>query len=331
VSPATADLQVRKNASTLTELEKQDFVEAVLALKKITAPDSTLNIYDTFVLRHLESFAGGHAHEGPAFLPWHRQFLLEFERELRKVNPNVTVPYWDFTVDNSPTSPIWSSDFLGGDGNRDNKSIVEDGPFAQGKWILPVDGTDLRRQFGLFAETLPTLKEVEAGLAIMIYDSLPFDLGSSVEESFRNYVEGFNHLSGEAEMHNRVHLWLGGSSTIDVSPNDPIFWLLHANFDRIWAEWEALYGLNYLPLSGARPGHNLHDTMFPFDVAPADVLDHRALGYIYDTELAGNLVPEPSSLGLGMLGALALFVVAWRRRSKRVFVDEVDCQSRAAR
>jgi tyrosinase len=312
--PASTPTQVnvRKNASSLSDSEKQDFIDAIYQLKR-EPPDGGLSIYDTFVLQHGQSFVEGHAHGGAAFLPWHRQFLLEFERELRQINPKVTIPYWDFTVDNSPNSSIWAPNFLGGGGLEEDNFVVMDGPFRQGQWVIrpEFDGPDLRRQFGLFAPSLPTATDVEAALAVMVYDTFSFDRGSPIATSFRNFVEGFGHPSGEAEMHNRVHLWLGGSSAIDLSPNDPIFWMLHANFDRIWAQWEDQFGLSYAPLAGGRTGHNLHDVMFPFDVTPANVLDHRTLGYVYDTEVTA--VPEPSGWALAVLGGIAMAMLAWRR------------------
>ena len=33
------------------------------------------------------------------FLPWHRAYLIIFERELRKINPTLSIPYWDWNAD----------------------------------------------------------------------------------------------------------------------------------------------------------------------------------------------------------------------------------------
>lgn len=320
LSPATADLRVRRNATTLTDQERQDFIDAVRALKDVPAPSPVvpgLSIYDNFVVRHAQAFFEGSAHGGPAFFPWHRQFLLEFEQELQRVNPSVNLPYWDFT-DPASLSILFASNFLGGNGDPERNFIVTDGPFRAGEWVLAFDGPDLRRQFGFFVPTLPTQEQVLTALGVTPYDVFPFDRGSPIDESFRNHVEGFNHPGGEQELHNRVHLWLGGSSSIDLSPNDPIFYLLHANIDRIWAEWEMQNGLSYLPISGPREGHRLFDPMFPFFdpvVRPVDVLDHHLLGYRYDTEPLGpaGAVPEPAGLVLFVLGGLVLMILARRR------------------
>lgn len=46
----------------------------------------------------------------------------------------------------------------------------------------------------------------------------------------------------ETDAHNTVHRVVGGSGgTMGTasSPQDPIFWLHHANIDRLWAQWQA--------------------------------------------------------------------------------------------
>src|SRR5262249_30394054 len=123
-APADGTLQVRKNASSLTQQEIDAFVNAILTIKNTPAPGSSLSIYHTFVQNHQLAFPNHQAHGGPAFLPWHREFLLEFERELQKVDPKVTIPYWDFTAPNQPNATIFSPNFLGGNGDPNNNFVV---------------------------------------------------------------------------------------------------------------------------------------------------------------------------------------------------------------
>ena len=33
------------------------------------------------------------------FLPWHRVYLSELEELLQGINPSITIPYWDWTVE----------------------------------------------------------------------------------------------------------------------------------------------------------------------------------------------------------------------------------------
>ena len=60
------------------------------------------------------------------------------------------------------------------------------------------------------------------------------------------------------------------------SPADPVFFLHHANIDRLWAEWQAKH-------ARAKPS-NLGETLLPkplFGVKVSSVLRTSALGYRY--------------------------------------------------
>ena len=49
---------------------------------------------------------------------------------LEEINPQVSLPYWDWTVDREPTASLWADDFLGGNGDRREDYMVKTGPFA---------------------------------------------------------------------------------------------------------------------------------------------------------------------------------------------------------
>lgn len=126
----------RKNVSTLTRAERRRFVGAMLEVKR-------RGEYDEFVRTHIEYYVsdgdGGlrTAHMAPSFLPWHRRFLLDLERALRRVDSGVSVPYWDWTRDRTPSSAPWTQDLLGGNGRRSDRQVMT-GPFAyaHGKWRI---------------------------------------------------------------------------------------------------------------------------------------------------------------------------------------------------
>jgi len=274
----------RKNQATLTSQEKSRFVAAVLALK-------ANGKYDQYVQDHMNFMQA--AHRGPAFFPWHREFLRRFELDLQAIDSSVTLPYWDWTVDNSPTSSIWDPSFLGGNGRPFDGQVMT-GPFAfsTGDWPLNFETGIafgfLRRRFGVSIPTLPAPADVTTALAVTPYDVAPFDDGFSTA-GFRNRLEGW--FSG-TQLHNRVHVWVGGSMGPASSPNDPVFFLNHCMEDKLWADWQRLHPMEgYLPISpiAGKPGHSLNEAMQPWagrgqNVTPASVLDHHALGYAYDTE-----------------------------------------------
>jgi tyrosinase len=325
-------IRVRKNARSLSPSEKRAFVNAVRAIKARPSPWTPgLSVYDQFTTWHRDAFRCDlmAAHMGPAFPPWHRMFLLLLEQELQKVDPSVMVPYWDWTVDNSPASFLWQDDFMGPDGDAADNYAVKSGPFRKGEWELSVfDVKDadrfpyLIRAIGTdrSAPDLPSAADVELGMQLPTYDTAPWDQTSDPSISFRNYLEGWrdcvhtecdNGLDcpGSHDMHNRVHLWVAGefgpddsiegTMAADSSPNDPVFYLHHANIDRIWAEWQRRHGRDvYRPITGGPRGHNLNDPMWPYStigltITPRMMLDHRALGYIYEGEPLPSPAPAP--------------------------------------
>jgi tyrosinase len=324
----TIELRVRKDVKDLTPQEKKDFVDAVLALKQTASPfNPKFSYYDQFVWWHRQSFLCPimAAHMSSAFLPWHREFLLLFEDALRQVsgNPNITIPYWDWTDPNS-TAAVFAPDFMGGMGKKTMKYAVMNGPFRKGAWRLnvvdpkandPWGFTYLVRNFGTFVRhNLPTTKQVARALGRPKYDVAPYDAMSNNAKSFRNFIEGWRWVTrmtcedglmgvktrkgAPHAMHNAVHLWVGGvwprsakdpyagTMTLNTSLNDPVFWLHHANIDRLWSQWEMVHGEQYQPTSGARRGQNLHDTMWPYrnqgiETTIQDLLDLEHLGYTY--------------------------------------------------
>jgi tyrosinase len=290
----------RRNQATLTATERAAFVNAVLALKHMPSriDPPTASLYDDYVQIHVEAMKSTPmwAHMGPAFLPWHREMLRRFELDLQTVDPTVTIPYWDWTVDTSPSAAPFTPDFMGGNG-RSGDHRVMDGPFAHdaGNWTLtvvdsdnPNFGPDLRRNFGSSSDaaTLPVPADVDDALSIVPYDAAPWDGTTDTQPSFRNRLEGWY---GQGALHLQVHLWVAGGTDRNnftdagtmrwaTSPDDPIFWLHHANIDRIWANWQRRYpDQPYQPVTGGPQGHNLNDPMNPWrgSTTPASVLDFR--------------------------------------------------------
>ncbi len=90
--------------------------------------------------------------------------------------------------------------------------------------------------------TLPSQATVDN----LIYDVGRFTVGRTYDD-FTNGVE--------FDAHNDVHNWCNGTITDPMTASrDPIFWLLHANVDRIWDLWQASHFRGTQPLRD-----NCHD------------------------------------------------------------------------
>ena len=87
----------------------------------------------------------------------------------------------------------------------------------------------------------------------------------------------FNAFSAALEgIHNSGHVWVGGSmGSIPTAPCDPVFWMHHAEIDRIWAVWQAANPGLHPPLAGTAA------VMDPWPETETDTRDITALGYAY--------------------------------------------------
>ncbi|XP_061171252.1 tyrosinase-like protein 2 [Saccostrea echinata] len=214
----------RKEIRTLGETERQEYIDAVLALKK----DTTIwpNKYDAIAMIHTNQTICS-IHRGSNFLGWHRVFLLIFESALRQKNKKVALPYWDSLLDNymdnNPTpseSIIFTNEFLG-----NGKGIVRTGPF---KFWKDVNNCTLRRNLNFNnSGTLMTHSTID-----MIMNDLSVH---HMKQIVYNKENNTHTLEGQ---HNIVHDWVGGMmSILDDSPRDPVFFLHHAYIDYIWSKF----------------------------------------------------------------------------------------------
>ena len=300
---------VRRNVKALTAKERAALVDAFLALKQDGRYDMHVHAHHHAMIPTVfqsEPRDAGYrngAHRGPAFLPWHRAFLLRVEADLRSVDQTVSLPYWDWTTDAAlidPTkSSLWDENFMGGNGVELDGWRVATGQFAysKGNWPIPeeMDGPALRRRFAVALPTLPTVEDLALAMNEFLYDSpnynsSPFTLG------FRNRLEGWITQRGDnrvktpgSQLHNRVHLWVGGSMEPMTSPNDPVFFLHHCFIDKVWADWQSkqkeenpLAAPHYAPEAGGPKGHNLEDILKPWRRKIRNVLDIGKLGYTYE-------------------------------------------------
>ena len=97
-------VRVRKDATTLTAAERDRFLSAFARFN-----DRGLGRFSDF--RNVHTQAGSpEAHFRAGFLPWHRSFLLDLERELQDIDPTVAMPYWRF---DRPARSLFRRDFMG--------------------------------------------------------------------------------------------------------------------------------------------------------------------------------------------------------------------------
>jgi tyrosinase len=87
----------------------------------------------------------------------------------------------------------------------------------------------------------------------------------------------FNTFAPALEgIHNSGHVWVGGSmGGIPTAPADPVFWMHHAEIDRIWSVWQVANPGQNPALAGAAA------IMDPWPETEVDTRDSAALGVVY--------------------------------------------------
>lgn len=175
-----------------------------------------------------------HVHGGPDFLPWHRELVNRFEELIRRINPQLSLHYWDWTQDprNIPNSNLgggrtgnlnlFTPDFMGY-GGRANAPIG--GPWLGAVFYAPGAGQN-RDNAGAAYPPLNVWRRVSGDHATKaeddhILDATDFKDMRQRLESVHNAMHGFVNMGPQHR-----------------SFEDPFVFLLHSNVDRLFARWQ---------------------------------------------------------------------------------------------
>jgi hypothetical protein len=188
------------------------------------------------------------------FLPWHRLMLMQFEGVIREVlhDESFTLPYWNPVTGNE-------ADLVVPAVFRDPSSSLYDGT----RWFWVNGGEKIDKPF----------------VGWLNLDAL--------NEKF--YIDGPNGNLGfnprlDINPHFFTHIALGGDmadfSTVGA---DPIFYLHHANLDRLWESWNRLGNKNPTDPGYVNRVFSYGDRSGKRADLPVSMADRTApLGYEYD-------------------------------------------------
>ncbi|KAG6887435.1 hypothetical protein C0995_015308 [Termitomyces sp. Mi166 len=255
---ATCIPNQRKEWRSIEPLERADYLKAVQCLQHHPSKSGLPAARTRF-----DDFQGFHisvttkVHEVGQFLPWHRWFLHAYEVALRKeCNYTGHIPYWDWTKDADPANPeaqvpVSSShrhtylivlisfrasplfDAIGGFGNLPLvRGSLSSGVFAKYRLVFgtgpPLNVTDHLIERGFDVTMLPHLTE----------RAVKNTMNKTTFETFRIELEG-RPITPQPKVHDSGHLAVGGEmGDTYSSPGDPLFYLHHANLDRLWWTWQ---------------------------------------------------------------------------------------------
>lgn len=248
---------------SFTDLSPDKQTRLADALNQIYNNGAAGNLIDANADLHDDNFYNG-IHWGPAFLPWHRDFLRKLEIAIQRIHRDLTLPYWDWTRSDSRdlNSGPWKTIF----GGRSNTG----GKFASWSYFRNSSPGD---------SVLPVLSTGTPNAVSVVEE-----LTATTFQSFRRLETG-SHFPG--------HTWTGGTMASRESPRDPLFYLHHCNLDRLWSIWQLnnssadQYTLDPNPggLSVPQAAVPLNDPMIG-GATPASMLNHESLGYRYPQDLA---------------------------------------------
>lgn len=156
-------------------------------------------------------------HGTPWFLAWHRLYLQEFEKLLQEAagDPKLRLPYWDYTDPEHTGFPTAFSQPT----YRDATGAVVENPLYE-----PMRAEDWKQPN---AALDPDGTRVDGLLRLGSFTRFQYSLESTI--------------------HGAVHCAVMDCPIVAMgataySANDPIFWLHHANIDRLWSCWDQVDG-----------------------------------------------------------------------------------------
>ncbi|MGH8910183.1 MAG: tyrosinase family protein [Egibacteraceae bacterium] len=233
------------------------------------------------------------------FLSWHRMYLYYFERIVRAAVVSAGGPA-DFAM------PYW---------NYDQPFPINTLPLPFRQPTLP-DGSPNplflpppRRSTPIAngSQLSPLVTSSSAAMAMTNFIGPPgpgFGGGRRPPAQFGGSTGGL-----EQTPHNDIHVQIGGArsgqcqrglmSDVNCAALDPIFWLHHANIDRLWNQWLGLGGGRANPGEAAwldQPFTLYDETGAAVTITAAEVVDSAAqLHYVYDVQpLAASMSPTPA-------------------------------------
>ncbi|CAJ0593870.1 unnamed protein product [Cylicocyclus nassatus] len=182
--------------------------------------------YDRLATIHSQFSGSGGAHSGPAFLPWHREYMKRVEIAIRQVDPDLALPYWDSTLEenmpNSKDSILWTNEFMG----ESAGGSVNGGSFRE--WRTLEARPNIRREVGARGKCFSedeiqfTLRQTDINQVLAFSAPRP---GCPSQPNY-NVLE---------YTHGNAHIYVGGEMfDTQTSANDPIFFMHHSFVDCIW-------------------------------------------------------------------------------------------------
>jgi tyrosinase len=237
-------LRHRKNINDVQGEEKETLIKAFKGIMDL--PNDHPNSF--YTLGGIHWYPGNTycEHHVQPFLAWHRAYLIQFENALRSIPgcENVTLPYWDISDDHYPEifseAPFNTykvpTEFLvqyPDEAGNDPKPFTADGTIKRYK-----PATYNNSKWGKFRDATHDSKNPHKIDLDKLVHFPSWNAFNGLDTS-GNYLGTLESLMNA---HDTVHV-INGLTTLsqDVTGFEPVFWLFHANWDRMMWQWQQLH------------------------------------------------------------------------------------------
>lgn len=295
-------VRTRPNAAEMSDEEWDRFADAVRALQRggepiihkllqgnITQDQRTFleelkvqkvpTVHDQMVKQHIDYYS--QYHDSIRFFAWHRLFMLQYERQLQRIDDRIMLPYWDFTLhrDNLTLDPALSKKRFGGSGERDLTKKI-------GFLEYFVTGTfkDMRGHY-LFKNRT---RDHYLSRSVNFTNYNPVAPASLLTNYLKRstLTKMRNHF--EPSVHGVMHIEIGQEFAHESSPNDPLFFAYHAFVDKLWYDWQNMHN-NFGYHNETEEAHPL----IPWNIPTKDVLNpnlnicstYKEFHYLWDKSI----------------------------------------------
>ncbi|EPB79862.1 common central domain of tyrosinase [Ancylostoma ceylanicum] len=251
---------LRKEYRVLTDDERQRYHTAMWTIK-------SNGDYDTISRIHSQFSTSPGAHSGPAFLPWHREFIKRLEIALRRVDPTLALPYWDSTLDGTLPSPadsvLWGNELMGSQDSTANLAPTDYHLFLSLCDHLEDREFDYLQQLENFFPLLKLPGFLSKQNPLIHIHELPGK--GSMSHPITNCPNPADWTALEY-VHGGPHVFTGGDMLVTTTAtNDPIFFNHHSMIDLIWEQWRL-----------AQQSRSDRETAYPADDASCSSSNHFA-------------------------------------------------------
>jgi tyrosinase len=314
-----ANIEVRKDWGEMSGDERIAYTDAVnCIMKQPSNLDPTLypgatNKFEDYAAIHIARSLN--IHVSGFFLTWHRLYLQLWYHDLQETcGYTGAMPYWNWpaTAGNLQTSSVFdgSPTSMSGDGLANNTGPIGLGP----NFTIPHGTGGGCVTTGPFANYQTTFAPIDIGVALsggplppnaFNYNPscLTRDLNSFVANTWTTQAEvdaavalpdiasfqaslNGNVTADNLGLHLGAHFTVGGiASNLFTSPQDPIWYLLHAYMDKVYVDWQTANPGAAFGVSGTETFSNVP----PSAPVTADTYQPD-WGYFYPSVTVGDLL-----------------------------------------